>query len=386
MIDSRTKRSKLVPRREPHWWQLRAGGHIGYRKVAEGEGAWIAKWRDPATGKRHYRSLGTIVDDVSRSAFDKARREAEEWFNGLDTGVSPDVLTVQKVCELYVADIARSDPKKAARTTADFRRLVYSDPLAAIDLPRLRADHLDGWRDRMSGKATHVGRGDRLKGTLRAPATINRDMVPLRAALNRALESALIANDIAWRRSLKPIVNADRRRDIYLDRIQRRAMIDAAASDARPLIRGFCVLPLRPGALAALTAGDFNVRLNSLRVGVDKAGAERRIMVPPETSAFLAGLAKSKLPSAPLFARADGSAWTKDSWKWPVKQAVRDAGLPAATSAYSLRHSTITDLVTGGLDLLTVAQLSGTSVAMIEKHYGHLRQHHAAQALAGLSL
>ena len=63
-----------------------------------------------------------------------------------------------------------------------------------------------------------------------------------------------------------------------------------------------------------------------------------------------------------------------------------EAGLPAATTAYAMRHSAITDLVTGGLDLLTVAQLSGTSVAMIEKHYGHLQADHAVAALALLAL
>lgn len=62
------------------------------------------------------------------------------------------------------------------------------------------------------------------------------------------------------------------------------------------------------------------------------------------------------------------------------------AGLPPAATTYTLRHSTITDLVTGGLDLLTVAQLSGTSVAMIERHYGHLQRARAADALAGLVL
>jgi hypothetical protein len=51
----------------------------------------------------------------------------------------------------------------------------------------------------------------------------------------------------------------------------------------------------------------------------------------------------------------------------------------------------ITDLVTGiagskPLDLLTIAHLSGTSVAMIEKHYGHLRAEHAEQALAALQI
>jgi hypothetical protein len=38
------------------------------------------------------------------------------------------------------------------------------------------------------------------------------------------------------------------------------------------------------------------------------------------------------------------------------------------------------------LDLLTIALISGTSVAMIQKHYGHLRQDHAEQALKTLNL
>lgn len=50
-----------------------------------------------------------------------------------------------------------------------------------------------------------------------------------------------------------------------------------------------------------------------------------------------------------------------------------------------MHHSVITDLVTNGLDLLTMAQLSGRSVDMIEKHYHH-RTDHAAKALAGLAL
>lgn len=44
--------------------------------------------------------------------------------------------------------------------------------------------------------------------------------------------------------------------------------------------------------------------------------------------------------------------------------------------------SEITDLVTGGLNLLTVALLRGSSVAMIERHDGHLRADHATTALA----
>jgi hypothetical protein len=35
---------------------------------------------------------------------------------------------------------------------------------------------------------------------------------------------------------------------------------------------------------------------------------------------------------------------------------------------------------------MTFAQYSGTSLNMIEKHYGHLLSDHAANALAGLAL
>ncbi len=61
--------------------------------------------------------------------------------------------------------------------------------------------------------------------------------------------------------------------------------------------------------------------------------------------------------------------------------------MPAATTAYALRHSAITDLIAlHKLDTLTVAQLSGTSLQMIDRHYGHLLREHAAKALERLAL
>jgi len=124
----------------------------------------------------------------------------------------------------------------------------------------------------------------------------------------------------------------------------------------------------------------------TLTVERDKAGNGRKILVPAQTAAFLKEQVKDKLPAAPLFARAGGGHWNRDAWKVPIKAAVIAACLPAAATAYTLRHSTITDLVIGGLDLFTVAQVSGTSVPMIERHYGHLQRERAAAALAELAL
>jgi integrase len=132
---------------------------------------------------------------------------------------------------------------------------------------------------------------------------------------------------------------------------------------------------------------NFDKRLNTLVVGKDKAGKDRKITLPASTTTFFAEQSIDKLPSAPLFARADGAAWNKDSWKYPFKDAVIAAKLPLAATAYALRHSTITDLIAlYHLDTMTVAVLSGTSLAMIEKHYGHLLREHAAEALGKLAL
>jgi len=385
-IDSKTGRGRLEARREPYWHQLRLGGHLGFRKLEQGEGTWVAKWRDAATGKRHYKALGTIVDAGKQPAFDRARKEANRWFDDLERGVSPQVVTVRDACDQYVTALRRENDQKAKRAAADFRRLIDGDIIASIELGRLRADHLDAWRERISKPAPRLGRGKRTKGTPRALATINRDMVPLRAALNRVLEQGLVATDIAWRVALKPIPKADRRRGIYLDRAERARLIEKAEGELQPFLKALALLPLRPGAMAALTAGDFDARIQQLRVGLDKTGGERWITVPPATAAFLAGQAKNKLPAAPLIATGDGRHWTKDRWKNRVRDAVTAAKLPPGTTTYALRHSVITDLVVGGLDLLTIAQISGTSVAMIEAHYGHLRKDHAAAALAALAL
>jgi integrase len=212
-------------------------------------------------------------------------------------------------------------------------------------------------------------------------------MTSLRAALNLARDDGHTTSDSAWKVKLRPVKDADGRRDVYLDLAQRRALIAKAPSDLAALLRELSLVPLRPGAMAALVAGNFDKRLSTLTVGKDKHGQDRKITLPKDTAAFFGEQCKDKLPAAPLLARADGTAWSKDSWKYPFTDAVVAAELPAAATAYALRHSTITDLIAlHRLDTLTVAQLSGTSLQMIEKHYGHFLCDHAAKALASLTI
>ncbi|GGD58510.1 hypothetical protein GCM10007235_33570 [Pseudoxanthomonas indica] len=156
-------------------------------------------------------------------------------------------------------------------------------------------------------------------------------------------------------------------------------MLEQMPPDLRAFARVLCNVPLRPGALAHVNVEDINLATGEAVIRKDKAGAGRRFVVPKVVLELARAHSKNKLPRTPLFTRWDGMPWNKDSWKDGFKKAAAAAGLPANTSMYSLRHSAITDLATGGMDLMNLAHVAGTSLLMIQKHYGHLR---ADQAVA----
>lgn len=384
-------RGKLRPRREPYWIRCSAGQFLGFRKMtADSAGAWVARSRDADTGRQRHTALGEYLEHPAHTRFDLAKRDADAWFSHLGLGGTTEAVTVRKACELYVEHVlADRGERPASDLRMRFKRWVYGEPsLADINLSKLTKTRIEAWRKAMAKTPAKVSRDRREKPLTRsrAASSVNRDMAALRAALNFAHDAGNVTSDMAWRVALRPTKNADGRRDLYLDRDQRRALIRNAEPGIATLLQCLSLLPLRPGALAALTVASLDKRLGVLAIGHDKAGKARKIKLPAATAKVINELSQDKLPGAPLLSRADGRPWTKDDWKWPIKDAAAKAELPSNTTAYTLRHSVITDLVTGGLDLLTIAQISGTSVAMIEKHYGHLRADHAAAALATLAL
>ena len=144
-------------------------------------------------------------------------------------------------------------------------------------LQKLRRHQLEEWRRTLAQTPVVTNPfADEPDVRERAPSSINRDMTPLRAALNFARRRGLVTTDTAWLEALQPIKNADGRRDVYLDKDQRRALLANAPDDLSTFLRGLALLPLRPGALAALTVANFEKRIGVLTIGKDKAGRDRR--------------------------------------------------------------------------------------------------------------
>ena len=138
-IDSKTKRDKLTPRREPYWSPLQKGAAVGFRKLENGTGTWIARWRDEE-GKQKYRALGEF------DKFDDAAKAARAWVESCEQGAKTGVTTVKEVCEDY-AKALRAEGRHATAKDAEgrFTRLVYGEPLARLPIDKLRATSVSKW-------------------------------------------------------------------------------------------------------------------------------------------------------------------------------------------------------------------------------------------------
>ena len=65
-----------------------------------------------------------------------------------------------------------------------------------------------------------------------------------------------------------------------------------------------------------------------------------------------------------------------------LRRAVRLAGLDESVTGYTLRHTTASWLLQGGVSTAKTAAILGTSEAMIERHYGHLAPDHLRDEVA----
>lgn len=361
LIDSKTKREKLAPRREPYWAPLLKGASLGYRRLATGDGTWIGRWRDE-TGKQRYRALGNF------NSFDDAASEARQWVIECEQGASPKITTVSEVCRFYVQSLRSTGRGKTADDAEGrLKRLVYDFPLGKLAINKLRATHVTKWRDDQIDDDEVADDED----VRRSKDTANRNLATFKAALNLALANRLLATDAGWK-TVKAFEKVGaRRKDAYLSMEDRTALLAACPDDLALLVKAMLLTGARPGELASLNASDFSKQLGALTLR-GKTGS-RTVAISTAAVAFFAELVRDKIGGAPMLATAYGQRWNKDSWKKIFKDCVAAAGLSDTVVLYSCRHTAISEMILSDMDSFIVAKLTGTSVAMIEANYEHLK-------------
>ena len=107
-------------------------------------------------------------------------------------------------------------------------------------------------------------------------------------------------------------------------------------------------------------------------------------------------VAKSKLPTAPLLSRDDGKPMDScrvDGVGARCRQAAKvegvpedEAKLPDGVCLYTLRHSFISQAINDGLTPLDIARHAGTSLSMVDRHYGKLVKSASVERLAKVQM
>lgn len=360
-------RASLAPRREPYWGPSIAKGRVlGFRKIDTHKGSWIARTRDE-TGRKTYKSLGLVSDAFD---YEAAREAAQRWFRTMSAGVSGHAVTVADACREYVLDRRREKGDACAHDAEKrFERVVYRRPFGAVPLAKLHASRIREWRDRMNV----------------SKATANRNLIAWKAAMNLAVANRRVRSEVAreWA-DVRPFSVTPARRTLFLDLRQRRALIDAASGGLRDLLEGVALTGARAGEIVRATRSQFDSRAESMTF-TSKTGS-RTVPLSGAAVELFQRLARFKLPNARLFVRDNGTPWAHSDWDQPVREAAHAARLPPGVCLYTLRHSFIIQALCAGLPTLEVSRLVGTSLQMIEKHYGYLVADSMRVRLAGVKM
>lgn len=166
-----------------------------------------------------------------------------------------------------------------------------------------------------------------------------------------------------------------------------RAELDAIAAELAPAYAPLPVFAaatgLRPEEWQALERRDIDRRAGLLNVRrtvssgevVEVAKTARSRRQVPLTRRALAALdaMPARLDTPLVFPAAHGSVVNLDNWRRRVwAPAIEAAGVPRPARIYDLRSTFASEALHTGVGIHALARVMGTSVAMIERHYGTL--------------
>jgi integrase len=378
-LESRTARLKLAPRTRPYWnTTAKAGLHLGYRRIANTNGTWVARTYQGRSGVYETRTFAQ-ADDYAESDGDEVLTyyEAAQRIAGAAPAVRhSSAYSVQDAVTAYLDYIARH---RKSIVDARSRLNAYVVPyFAERPLSSLTPADFESWS---KWAFTHDPRGGPRKMAAdisasererRRRATLNKVITYLKAGLDRAFEHGYVENRAAWAR-LRKFKGADSARIARLSAEEARRLTNAAASDFRRLLELALITGARYGELIAFRAGDFDDRSGTLLVADSKSSKPRRIPLTDEGRQLLESLTAGKGPHEVILTKKDGSAWKKDDQAGRMRETCTAANISPPINFHAIRHTTASLLVEKGVPLAFVAEMLGHSdTRMVSKHYSHL--------------
>ncbi len=358
-VDTPEHREKLRPRREPYWHGITQGKHLGFRKSKAG-GHWIARLH-PAGGKRQFKPLGSEQD----LDYTMALAMALEWLEDM-YGPEPAETRVKHAVSSYL-DYLHDERSPTSYSTMKSRadKHILSQ-LGEKRIADLKTKDYENW---LRETAKRVARGSDSECQRKARYSANECLKILKAALNRAHKSNrdLPRDEWAYVERLKGGVTIGRK--IFLTGDEPQRLVNCCEGEFRDLVMFGLMTGCRLGEAYAMRVRDFDPDRGEWDVEISKTG-QRGCVLHDDAIDLLRRLCAGKKKTDHIFLRGDGPLWNRANVQPPMKRAVARAELDPATTYYALRHSYISSQLKAGVPAQIVAENVGTSVTMIEKHYG----------------
>ncbi len=146
----------------------------------------------------------------------------------------------------------------------------------------------------------------------------------------------------------------------------------------------------RTSELVACRVRDFHAPTRQLVLGKHKRvrtmrdPRPRQMTLNDEALSVVRRQVVGKEPDGYVFDDPRGNPWTRFSLAQRFARVRARAGVRDDVTIYSFRHLWISEALMAGNDVATIARMAGTSIAMIEKVYGHFTTDHLREAQARL--
>lgn len=202
-------------------------------------------------------------------------------------------------------------------------------------------------------------------GTLRKPATVNRELCVLSKIFTLALDAGLVqANPCLRVRKLRQ----DNARTRYLSRDEEGRLLNAL--DRRPVLRDVVTVALntgmRRGEILSLSWANVDFSRRAINVKNTKTGRDRVVPMNVSVVRVLEGIQAEGISSEYVFKsnRTDRNLrWIKRAWTAVLVEAkIYDFRF------HDLRHTAATRMADGGADAYTIGAILGITIQMSARY------------------
>lgn len=358
-IDTVSGRKKLESRREPYWYKLSQGQYLGYRKLDDDSGRWIAR-KIEHRQKTHFAL--NCEGDISFSDAQKMARQVLD--NAI--GVKPLRYTVQDAIDHYVEYLKLEKAKSSARDAQIRLNLHVPESLKKTLLIKVSTMQVKNMQYKMV-KQFDEDTDENAEKVRKSKDSANRVMNMFRAALNMAFRNDYVQSDSAWRK-VKNFRGVAQSRKIFWTDQEVQNLISASSGYFRFLLQAALYTGARYGELAQMKVADYDSLNKVINLKQGKTG-QRQIYLSNVAGKLFDELTRLKHPNAPILTQDGKAPWAKNSYIRLFNEAAKAAFLPKASCFYCMRHYYISKAIMAKIPLQMIAENCGTSIRMIEKHY-----------------